>query len=164
MGLLGTLFKVAKKVGKAGLSVATKGASDKVFAVLKGVGAQRQAKKRSKYLTNAMTAQIAKVAPANVRITDRVARSVLEDVAEGGTYGSKARQRKRRPAKGYRTALRAARAPRKAKRATGKGRAAPRGGLDLKAISRAYKAAGGKDGTGVSWRDFIKANTHLRKG
>lgn len=47
----------------------------------------------------------------------------------------------------------------KAKRASGKGRTPPRGGLDLKAIAAEWRRQG-KPGT---WLGFIKANSNIRK-
>lgn len=152
MGLFGGLFKVVGKVAKAGLSVATKGISDKVFAVLKSRGSARQVQ-HTPDVTQQQQAVIEKwrgIAP-NVKTTTvlaavkkrqppKVARAMKQRVqymADEPDQGEPPPRRRRKPPK----ALRPRRKP-------------PTGGLDLRALSASWKAAG-KPGT---WQGWIAAN------
>jgi hypothetical protein len=152
MGLFGSIFKVVGKVAKAGLSVATKGVSDKVFSVLKGRGAQKQVASTPD-VTAQQLAVIEKwrgIAP-NVKTTTvlaavkkkqpaKVARAMKQRVrymADEPDQGEPPPRRRRKPPK----ALRPRRKP-------------PSGGLDLKALSASWNAAG-KPGT---WQGWIAAN------
>jgi len=152
MGLFGSIFKVVGKVAKAGLSVATKGVSDKVFSVLKGRGAQKQVASTPD-VTAQQLAVIEKwrgIAP-NVKTTTvlaavkkkqpaKVARAMKQRVrymADEPDQGEPPPRRRRKPPK----ALRPRRKP-------------PSGGLDLKALSASWKAAG-RPGT---WQGWIAAN------
>ena len=74
MGLFGFIGKVAK----AGLSVATHGASDKVLGAIKSINAQ---KKANAIRTTAAQAMAARYQP-QVRITTQSSRSVLEDAVQ----------------------------------------------------------------------------------
>lgn len=156
MGLFGSIFKVVGKVAKAGLSVATKGISDKVFSVLKGRGqakqvqntpdttAQQQAiiEKWRGIAPNVKTTEVLRAVkkrqPAKVARTMHYPDDAYDEhrAAAGETRGSGPR-RKRKPPR----ALRPRRKP-------------PTGGLDLKALSASWKAAG-KPGT---WQGWIAAN------
>jgi hypothetical protein len=153
MGLFGSIFKVVGKVAKAGLSVATKGISDKVFSVLKGRGAQKQVQ-HTPDVTAQQQAVIEKwrgVAP-NVKVT-----SVLAAVKkkQPATVARAMKQRVRymadEPDQGEPPPPRRKRKPPKALRPR---RKPPTGGLDLKALSASWKAAG-KPGT---WQGWIAAN------
>lgn len=142
MGLFSGLAKLAGKVVKTGLSVATGGKSDAVLKVAKGIiGA---AKPKSK---PAMTmADYAAVLDYQPDVT--TGRTIYEDgVAMPGLKVKKKAAPKKKKA-----------APKKAKaapkKAAAKKRAPPKGGLDLKALSASWKAAG-KPGT---WQGWIKAN------
>ena len=151
MGLFGSIFKVVGKVAKAGLSVATKGISDKVFQVLKGRGAAKQVQ-NTPDVTNQQPAIIEKwrgIGP-NVKTTTvlaavkkrqpaKVARAMKQPqyMADEPDQGEPPPRRRRKPPK----ALRPKRKP-------------PTGGLNLKALSASWKAAG-KPGT---WQGWIAAN------
>jgi len=176
MGLFGGILKVVGKVAKAGLSVATRGVSDKVLAVLKSKGAAKQVA-ASPDLTAQQMALVEKLKPLSPKTknTEQVLRDVSQRVLYGGGGGGSS-TRKRMP-KGYRkrsyedsrseyeyeAPAPRKRAPAKAKKVKAvkvkSTRAAPKGGLDLKQISAMWQAAG-KPGT---WIGFIKANSHVRK-
>lgn len=158
MGLFGSIFKVVGKVAKAGLSVATKGISDKVFSVLKGRGAQKQVQ-HTPDITAQQQAVIEKwrgIAP-NVKTTTvlaavkkkqpaKVARALKQRVrymADEPDQGEPPPRRSRKPPK----ALRPRRKP-------------PAGGLDLREIGRLWRAAG-KPGT---WQGWIAQHKHIRVG
>lgn len=152
MGLFGSLKKIAGKVLKSGLSVATRGVSDKALSIFKSLG--RKTTAMPKQLTQQQEAQLNKIAPrANVSTVYENAR------AGGGQYGAyKSKttyKRKRARAMSQRAP---ARKPPKAKRAKSATRKAPSGGLDLKRMALAWRAAGKP----MSWRDWIKTN-QLRK-
>lgn len=138
MGLLGFVGKALGKVAKAGLSVATKGLSDKVFSALKGKGAKPAATKPTTTPTLQNQALMAKLGAPVLKLSQT-------EAGEGGYIAS---------------ALRRRRAPRRAKRASqrkppsGGGRKPPSGGLDFKALSASWKAAG-KPGT---WQGWIAAH------
>lgn len=174
MGLFGFIGKAVGKVAKAGLSVATRGVSDKVLAVLKS---STQGKKLKVGMTRADQLLAAKYSPS-VRTTESGSHTLLKSAAAGGhkfgTYSQKdppatnERPGKRRPrnrpatagassarAKPRRSPARARSAPKRALVAKPKGRRAPpTGGLDLKGLSQSWRAAG-KPG---SWQGWIKAN------
>lgn len=142
MGLFSGLAKLAGKVVKTGLSVATGGKSDAVLKVAKGIiGA---AKPKAKPAMT--TADYAAVLDYQPDVT--TGRTIYEDgVAMPGLKVKKKAAPKKKKA-----------APKKAKaapkKAAAKKRAPPKGGLDLKALSASWKAAG-KPGT---WQGWIKAN------
>lgn len=86
MGLLGGIGKLLGKVAKAGLSVATRGLSDKVLSVAKTLGAQ---KKMARARTLANQTMAAKFLPPRVVATESSTVSALERAAAGGaTYGA----------------------------------------------------------------------------
>lgn len=131
MGLFGFIGKVAGKVAKAGLSVATKGLSDKVFSALKGKGAKPAATKQTAAPTIQNQALMAKLGAPVVKLSQT-------EAGEGGYVASALRRRRSR----------------KRRKATSSGtskRKPPTGGLDLKALSASWKAAG-KPG---SWQEWI---------
>jgi len=153
MGLFGGILKGIGKVAKLGLSVATKGISDKVFSVLKGRGAQKQVASTPD-VTAQQLAVIEKwrgVAP-NVKTT-----TVLQAVKkqQPATVARAMKQRRVRymadePDQGEPPPRRRRRAP----KALRPRRKPPSGGLDLKALSASWKAAG-RPGT---WQGWIAAN------
>jgi len=145
MGIFGFVKKAVGKVVKTGLSVATRGVSDKVLKGLKQLGQAKQAAKAAaaNEITLQRYAQMAKVAP-KVAITKAPA-AVKLALRPMGAPKPKAKKRRK-----------AAAAPR-AKSTSG--RKPPKGGLDLAAIGRAWRAAG-KPG---SWQAYIKANPIKKK-
>lgn len=162
MGLLGTLLKVGGKIAKGVLSKATYGASDKVLAAAKSLGAAKKQFVRGRTLNPAMQALVNKKAPQLSRIVvTRDAQAGPGGFGQIGQHGSAAAAGTRprpRGAKRARTppAARTRRRRAGTRRAAGSGsrRAPPRGGLNLRAMSAAWKAAG-KPGT---WRDWIRTN------
>jgi len=151
VGLFGTLLKVAGKVAKTGLSVATRGASDKVLSVVKSAGIGGGKQLPNKKLTQSQQALVAKYIPE--KATPRLS-SVLNGfnpLTPGGPASPGTRKRRRSPAK--------ARTRPKATRSKGT-RRAPSGGLDLAKIGVLYR----QQGKPMAWRDFVKANSHIRKG
>lgn len=161
MGLFGFVKKAVGKVAKAGLSVVTRGLSDKAFKVLKDVGQAKQAAKQA--ATNQVTmqayARMAKLTP-KVQITKTPSAVKLALRPMGAKAAPKPRKRRKASADPYRSAQRTpkrrkAAAPRSS---SGK-RVPPKGGLDLAAIARQWRAAG-KPG---SWQAYIKANPIRKK-
>lgn len=134
MGLLGFVGKALGKVAKAGLSVATKGLSDKVFSALKGKGAKPAATKPTTTPTLQNQALMAKLGAPVLKLSQT-------EAGEGGYVASALRRRSSK----RRTARRSS--------SSGK-RRPPTGGLDLKALSASWRAAG-KPGT---WQGWIAAN------
>jgi hypothetical protein len=176
MGLFGFIKKGIGKVAKAGLSVVTKGLSDKAFKVLKDVGQAKQAQKQAaaNQVTLQTYARQAKLTPrVAMTQTPRAVKLALRPMGEkapakrktyrapksagGGEWSSKGmydiavaqRSAKKKRKKGAA----------KVTRAKGTGRKAPKGGLDLKAIAAKWRAAG-KPGT---WIGYIKANPIKKK-
>jgi len=155
MGLFGSIFKVVGKVAKAGLSVATKGISDKVFAVLKGRGAAKQVQ-NTPDVTSQQQAIIEKwrgIAP-NVKTTTVLAavkKKQPAKVAKAMHYPDDAYDEGRAAAGLYVPPKKRKKKPPKALRGP---RKPPTGGLNLKALSASWKAAG-KPGT---WQGWIAAN------
>jgi len=154
MGLLGSLLKVGGKVLKKAASVATRGASDHVLKAVKSLGTAKSLLKPGKGTTIGMQALANRVVPA-VRITP-----TLRDAAAGNaSIGTRARgtgTRRRRKRATPRTTPRAT-APRRRRRSAAvnqttapRRRRPPRGGLNLKAMSANWKAAG-KPGTWRAW-------------
>lgn len=161
MGLFGSIFKAVGKVAKAGLSIATKGVSDRVFAVLKGRGGAKKAEVTPataqtqaiiekwrgiapNVKTTTVLAAVRKRQPAKMARSMRSrARYMADEPDQGEPWGSNPGEegprprRKRKPPK----ALRPRRKP-------------PTGGLDLRALSASWKAAG-RPGT---WQGWIAAN------
>jgi len=159
MGILGSLLKVGGKVLKKAASVATRGASDHVLKAVKSLGTAKSLLKPGKGTTIGMQAIANRIVP-QVRITP-----TLRDAAAGAaSLGTRARGTgtTRRRA---RTAASRTRAAKKKKKAattrSSTGRRAPRGGLDLRAMSAAWRSAG-RPGT---WQDWVRnPATQLRQG
>jgi len=152
MGFFGTIAKLAGKVVKAGASVVTQGASDNLLQALKGGGGAKAALKAAKTATlNAQQlAQITKLTPSVKGSASQKVQAALKPVAKVPKAKTKTTKAKATPK------------PKKAKAAKVKKastRKPPKGGLDLAAISRAWKAAG-KPGT---WLGYIKANPIKKK-
>lgn len=158
MGLFGGLFKVVGKVAKAGLSIATKGVSDKVFQVLKGRGAQKQVA-NTPDVTEQQRAVIEKwrgVAP-NVKVTtvlEAVKKKQPAQVARAMKQGRRRQYMADEPTQGWSEDQLPPRRRRKPPKALRPRRKPPSGGLDLKALSASWKAAG-RPGT---WQGWIAAN------
>jgi hypothetical protein len=151
MGLFGSIFKVVGKVAKAGLSVATKGVSDKVFAVLKGRGGAKKAQiTPASMQTTAVIEKWRGIAP-NVKTT-----TVLQAVkkAQPATVARAMKQRRPKARQEEFFDEPAPRRKRKPPKALRPRRKPPTGGLDLKALSVSWRAAG-KPGT---WQGWIAAN------
>lgn len=153
MGLFGSLKKIAGGVLKAGLSVATRGVSDKVLSALKGLGKKRATvAAKPLELTEQNYALVNKLGQATpkVKVTEVLAQA-RSGGAMRGTYKAKASyKRKRRmsePAAPRTTTART-------KRYQPGTRRPPPGGLDLKAMAAQWRGAG-KPGR---WIDWIKAN------
>lgn len=157
MGLLSFLGKAVGSVAKAGLGVVTGGISTQILDVAGGI------LKKKKQAVNQQNLYDAAGLTDNYRPPARRTESVMPGgaiiPAYRGVSGTPAdvevapRPRKRRP----RQRLAAARAPRKAARRAGTTRARrapPRGGLDLKAMSSAWRAQGKPS----SWQDWIASN------
>lgn len=148
MGLFGSIFKAVGKVAKVGLSVATKGVSDKVFQVLKGRGTAKQVASTPD-VTGQQLAVIEKwrgIAP-NVKTTTVLAAVKKKQPAKV----ARAMKQRREPDYDDEPPPRRKRKPPRALRPR---RKPPSGGLDLKALSASWKAAG-KPGT---WQGWIAAN------
>lgn len=140
MGLLGTLLKGIGKVAKAGLSVATHGVSDKVLGVLKSTQAAKPTVAKP-FLTTQKAAAIMKLKQMTPQVkTTTVYASARSGAGQAGKYSSAGTTKPKK------------RAPRKA--STGAKRKPPTGGLDLKALSRSWNAAG-KPG---KWIDWVKSH------
>lgn len=150
MGFFGTIAKLAGKVVKAGASVVTHGASDNLLQALKGGGGVKAAVKAAKTSTlNAQQlAQITKLTPTVKGSAATKVQAALKPVAKVPKAKTKKAKATPKPKK--------AKAAKVKKAST---RKPPKGGLDLAAISRAWKAAG-KPGT---WLGYIKANPIKKK-
>lgn len=176
MGLFSFVGKALGKVAKAGLSVATKGVSDKVFSALKQVGQAKQAKKAAaaNLITNQRYAAAVKMNP-NVS-AGRTLGAALQ-VRGAKDARSRSAPKKRRPHIGLyqdeayelpdlvvsarRTRKRKGAKVKRAKgvKRSGARRGPPKGGLDMKAMSRAWRAAGSPG----SWQGWIKNNPRFSK-
>jgi hypothetical protein len=158
MGLFSGLKKIAGKVLKAGLSVATRGVSDKVLAGLKSFGKKPAtiAAKPPLY-TEQEEALLNKLGQATPRVRQsEVYANVRAGGATLGSYKSKTGYKRKRSTSRMTYSDEApAPRPRKKRRAssssstTGK-RKPPPGGLDLRAMAGAWRAAG-KPGTWLNW-------------
>lgn len=150
MGFFGTIAKLAGKVVKTGASVLTHGTSDLLLKQLKGTGQVKQAQKAvaAKQMTAQQLAAATAVQPSVKVPAAQKVQAALRPLASAakGTPQKKASTRK-------------AKAPKAAKVKKVSSRKPPKGGLDLAAISRAWKAAG-KPGT---WIGYIKANPIKKK-
>jgi len=192
MGLFGGILKVVGKVAKAGLSVATRGVSDKVLAVLKSKGAAKQVA-ASPDLTAQQMALVEKLKPLSPKTknTEQVLRDVSQRVLYGGGGGGSS-TRKRMP-KGYRKPKRSYEdlADERERRNAGgfvnsleeldarnaqlARKRAKKVKVKVKRVSTGRKApSGGLDlkkissmwaaaGKPGTWIGFIKANSHVRK-
>jgi len=91
MGLIGSLLKGVGKIAKAGLSVATRGVSDKVLTVVKALGKKNPGKAPIQRTTQQEQALINKIGQAVPRLSQT---SVISDMRAGkgqvGTYSRKA--------------------------------------------------------------------------
>jgi len=113
MGLFSFVGKALGKVAKAGLSVATKGLSDKVFSALKGKGQKPGPSKPAAYASMQNQALLAKIGAPVPKLSR----------TESG-YVAPRRPAKRRSSSSSST------------------RRAPKGGLDLVAIGKLYQSQG----------------------
>ena len=152
MGFKAAFKKLRRKVGLPAITLGTtgrvvaaavtRGKSEKVIGQLKGVGAALQAVKGAPLprITKAEAAHVIKTFRARApRVVPMSA--VQAETMPGGAPLAKAR-RASKP-----RAAKRAKAPRKR---AGGGRKPPTGGLDLKALSASWKAAG-KPGTWQGW-------------
>jgi len=160
-GLIKGVVKAASSIGKSALSAATGGASDKVLKIVKGTGIfSKKQRQQPGQLNNQQQALALKIGGPNprVRITESLQRAgrgvVMTTTHKRGSPAykrvasyAKAKGRRVKSIKPKSGARSAALKP-KAKRAP------PKGGLDLKALSASWKAAG-KPGT---WQGWIQAN------
>lgn len=147
MGLFGFVKKAVGKVAKTGLSVVTKGLSDKVLSALKSTGQAKQAAKQAaaQVATQQRLAMLTKVSPSMAKAPAQKVTLALRPLT-----GKKAPAKKRKKAAPKAKAV---------KKTSGAKRTPPKGGLDLAAIARQWKAAG-KPG---KWIDYIKANPIRKK-
>lgn len=173
--MFGFIKKGLGKLAKAVASKATMGASDHVLKAFKSLGTAKKVLTHRRR-TSAAEAQMLKYGIPRVRQS-----TVIGAAAAGaqtpGTYGRAVKRRRRRAAvaapyepelaaprprrratrkKAASTARRTAtRSPRRRRSATsGTRRAPPRGGLDFRAMSADWNAAG-KPGT---WQEWIRTN------
>lgn len=149
MGFFGTIAKLAGKVVKTGASVLTHGTSDLLLKQLKGTGQVKQAQKAvaAKQMTAQQLAAATAVQPSVKVPAAQKVQAALRPLASA----AKATSQKKASSK-----------PKKAKAVKVKKvstRKPPKGGLDLAAIARAWRAAG-KPGT---WQGYIKANPIKKK-
>jgi len=143
------LLNLGKRIAPVLLAAApVAGAIMRGKQALKSMGVEPKAAKMGKVQPSSVNVAIAKPAVVPV-MTRQVSRrgAFTEDYA--GTKKLRTAHSTQSPA-----VARALAARRMAKRATGKGRRPPTGGLDLKALSASWRAAG-KPGT---WQGWIKAN------
>jgi len=183
MGLFGFVKKIGGKILKAGLSVATRGVSDKVLAGLKGLNLQ---KKKKALLTRSAEAMALKHLPTT-KSTTVYARDLLERASRGaGSAGDErsrtdidgsalpgARKSRRAPKRRKRAsasriarpAVVAERSPRPKSRAAKpraarSGRKAPASfakyAARAKELAAEWRAAGGKEGTGKGFFEWKK--------
>lgn len=148
------LSKVIKKVKKpllgaarVALSGATGGLSEKVMSIGKAVGKLKKVSKASKALDAMPRLQLAESKYYVPAPTEGV--GVQATAMPGGSSLRKAPKRRRKTTA---KAKKPKAAPKK--KASGSKRKPPSGGLNLKALSASWKAAG-KPGT---WQQWIKAN------
>ncbi len=171
MGFFGSIAKLAGKVVKGIASKATHGASDLLLKQLKGTGQAKQAAKAvaTRQITQQQQAAAAGVAPLASAVKAKSPKKAKRKKAYKRTYKAPAEygggmwnpQTFDESYPGVRKAKKAPKkAAKKAKRAsTGGKRTPPKGGLDLKAIASAWRAAG-KPG---KWIDYIKSNPIRKK-
>lgn len=181
MGLIGTLFKGVGKIAKGVASKLTYGASDHVIKAVRSLGTAKKSLQRGRAQTMQMQALLNRQMVPRVRQT-QVLRAAQAGAGQPGTYGAVSRPKRRRPRvqvdamaptwddvepaprprRRRRTTKRAKksaarsparRSPRR-RASTGTRRRPPPGGMDLKAMSAAWRAAGKP----TSWQDWIKNN------
>lgn len=183
MGLFGGLFKVIGKVARAGLSSATHGASEQVLKVLKGRGGPKQViAKQGMPATNQEKALVNKLLPIEPRLktTERVLAGVnaldhrrrkmgpvITKVMKGDVWRSRGGRTEEelrkigatqveidllRKGRGAQASAGRVSAGGGVRASSGK-RKPPPGGLDLKRMAVAWRAAG-KPGR---WIDWIKS-------
>jgi len=150
VGLFSALKKIAGKVVKAGLSVATRGVSDKVFSALKSRGQKPATIEAKMPKGRSMTEQ--EYALAN-KLGQAAPRVRTTEVYEGVFKRKSAYKKKRRGGMAAAPTT-TTRRKKTTTTTTGGKRKPPPGGLDLAAMAREWKAAG-KPGTWLSW---IKSN------
>lgn len=151
-----SLKKLAKKALKLGAKVAMPiiartpvgAAAIQAQKVFKSLGGNAKAAKLGKIEPVSVQAAIAKPAMQLASSRPQAARKLYR-----GGWNSKERMNYA-PGIDVNRAAKARKSSQKAKRTTGKGRTAPSGGLDLKAIAALWRSQG-KPG---SWQGFIKAN------
>lgn len=154
--MFGSLKKLAGKVLKTGLSVATRGVSDKVLGAMKGLGKKRSTVQlKPMEMTEQEYALATKLGQATPKV--RVSEVYADARAGGampGTYKRKGSYKRKRRAMSYDEAP--AVAPRKRKKAGAPRakRGAPPGGLDLRAMAQAWRSAGKP----TTWQGWIKTN------
>jgi hypothetical protein len=147
VSLFGGIFKAVGKVARAGLSVVTHGASEKILATVKKLGAAKQIA-NTPDLTAQQQALVNKLGPPLSPTTKRTEVYLGDLQARVNEGGKKMPGRAKKKPKPY-VGAPVLKAPK-----VKKPRAAPKGGLDLKAISALWQSQG-KPGR---WVDFIKAN------
>lgn len=153
MGFFSFVGKALGKVAKAGLSVVTHGVSDKVLSVAKGLGTQKATSTRAQGGLTTLKDQTAvmKVTQGTKKNIPASTASAVAKKATAIDYQAKViKSTTRRKAS---KPLKKAKLPAAVAKTKGK-RTPPKGGLDLKAMSTAWKAAG-KPGT---WQGWIKSN------
>jgi len=158
--MFGGLKKAIRK-NKKGLLNLGKRVAPVLLAAAPVAGAIMRGKQALKSLgVNPKGAKLGKVEPASVNVAIAkpavVPISARQSSRRGAFTEDYAGSKKLRSAHSTQSpaVARALAARRKAKRVTGKGRRPPSGGLDLKALSASWRAAG-KPGT---WQGWIKAN------
>lgn len=181
MSIFKKLGKLAGKIAKAGLSVATRGVSDKVLNALKGIAAQ---KKANATLTRAAEAMALRHAPETKSTTSYARDSLITATRAAGTMGNYkdrtdidsgnalpgGRSRSVRAPRGARKARSVRRAATKrrgaaprpqttAKAPKGRAkRAAPASfaafAQKAKQLAGQWRAAGGKEGTGQTFFEW----------
>lgn len=149
MGLFSFIGKALGSVAKAGLGVVTGGISDKVFSALKASGAAKAAAKaaEAEQLTNQRLALAVKINPGVSGESTIIKSLRMKDGAINFGASKPRKKAKRKKAK-------MADRPYKAPKASGRRRTAPKGGLDLAAIGKLYRAQGSPG----NWMGFIRAN------
>lgn len=158
MGLFSGLGKLVGKVVKTGLSVATGGKSDAVLKVVSNVTGIGKPKAKPA-MTTADAMNVLRYQP-NVT-TGRTTYAEGSGSAMPGLRRRtppKPKKKKAAPKKPAKKAPTKAAKP----RSTAK-KAPPKGGLDLAKIGQMWTAAGKGPGTGITWNQFVKANSNVRK-
>lgn len=163
MGFFGTIAKLAGKVVKTGASVLTHGTSDLLLKQLKGTGQVKQAQKAvaARQMTAQQLAAATAVQPSVKVPAAQKVQAALRPLASAAKRAPQTREKVNRKgaksAPGFVAEAKRQLKARKAKKPSN--RKPPKGGLDLAAIARAWRAAG-KPGT---WLGYIKANPIRKK-